>query len=85
MAKGQDLKVIVEDGELRISVGVDVLPTIIESSFPGAEVNDPDSFAIEIMERLTQEADDGTTLVHEMFDRATDLAAEDGCASMSFE
>lgn len=89
MAKNRALKVAIEDGEVVIRIGVNTLRTAAEGSedFHGAEgsryvrVFDPDRFAAGIVEELNDEAEDGTTHVHEMFDKAFRQAIDQGIAA----
>lgn len=88
MAKNRALKVGIEDGEVVIRIGVGTLRVAAEQSedFHGAEgsryvrVFDPDRFAAGIVEELNEEAEDGTTHVHEMFDKAFLRAIDNGIA-----
>lgn len=82
--RDQQLQIEIVDGRLVISIGVDLLvgavlecPAIDSGEF---EVADVDVFAREIAIELEAErSDDGTNLVHQAFDRAAELAIEDGC------
>ena len=77
------------DGELVIiRVGTRTLATALEAGpileNGGGKITDPAKFAAAIVEELQGEAEDGTTLVHEMFDAAAVRAIENGCDGVSF-
>lgn len=88
MAKNRVLTVALEGGELVIRIGINALRVAAEGSedFHGAEgaryvrVFDADRFAAGIVEELKDEAEDGTTHVHEMFDKAFRRAIDNGIA-----
>lgn len=73
--KNQILKVELVNDKVEISIGIDVLAFATEY---GCEVNigggftvtDKEGFAKNIVSQLNDEAEDGTTLVHRMFDKA---------------
>lgn len=81
------LEVKIEDGCLVIKIGV---TTLCNSILSGDIANqfDPDEeklvitdemvFADEIISSLTEESEDGSTLVHRMFDQAADDVLENG-------
>lgn len=87
----QSLQIDLSKGLLTISIGVNTLATAIENSPSNYEwlneegevvrsftINNPKAFAKEIVWALQSEEEDGTTLVNLMFDRAGDLAIEQG-------
>lgn len=83
--RNQQLKVEIVDGVLNISIGVDLLIYAITHGsdfWPDDDelvVTDPDVFAAEIARELENEEEDGTTLVHRMFDKAAETAVDNGC------
>ena len=88
MAKNRALKVGIEDGEVVIRIGVGVLRTAAEAyeGFSDGEgekvlrIFDPARFAEAIVRELQDEEEDGTTLVHVMFDKAFHHAVDMGDA-----
>ena len=81
MKADDQLKIVVEDGLLSISIGVDLLAFAINHcspEFDSLEITDTTNFAKDIVTVLQYEAEDGTTPVHRMFDQAAEKAANDG-------
>lgn len=91
MAKRRNghLRVRIEREQIVISIGVALLPHVVNTDLYGAyndakdeweypKVTDPDVFAKEVVRELLQEEEDGTTLVHKMFDAAINEAIENG-------
>jgi hypothetical protein len=76
------LEVSVEDGEIVIRIGVDTLRVAVQScpslerydadsgNFLEPIVLDADLFASEVVTELAREEEDGTTVVHQLFDQA---------------
>ncbi|TIW54190.1 MAG: hypothetical protein E5V54_22730 [Mesorhizobium sp.] len=48
------------------------------------KIKDPKIFAKEVLRTLRSEEEDGTTLVHEMFDKAIEEAVEQGAEDIVF-
>lgn len=48
------------------------------------KITDPKVFAKEVLHTLRREEEDGTTLVHEMFDKAIEEAVEQGAEGIVF-
>ena len=71
------LSVAVEDGELKISIGVDTLSFAIEMD--DATITNADAFATALAEALSEESEDGTTPVHLLLDAAAQQAIGNGC------
>lgn len=75
----------IEDGSIVIRLNADVLKTAWQygpgshCSLPKLRVSDPLAFAREVVNELNREAEDGSTRVHRMFDRAMMYAVEQGC------
>lgn len=87
MPKDSTLKVTVEDGEFRISVGIETVLAVCggeliasdDYSNPGMfRVTDTDKFAKDVLRELNREKEDGTTPVHLLFDEALTEAVESG-------
>lgn len=82
MGRKSDLDVVVEDGVLKITIGVDTLKYAIEASptfdDDNIKVTDADVFAQAVLDELLQEDEEGTTLVHIMLDGAANQAVENG-------
>jgi hypothetical protein len=81
--RNQPLQVEIIDGRLVISIGVELLTSgildIPAVDHGEVEITDFDVFAQEIALKLEAEEDDGTTVIHHAFDRAAEMAIEDGC------
>jgi len=90
MGRDTGLSAMVEDDELVIRIGIDVLKTAIEASdyfqpynektgeFEQIMVNDPATFAKSMAYRLNDEAEDGETLIYAMLDKAAETVVEQG-------
>lgn len=87
MSRDKQLTIEVKDGELHISVGVELLSyatygKINDRCEVGDKnymiVKDHDKFAQSIIESLSVEEEDGTTPVHKMFDNAVDYSIGQG-------
>jgi len=92
--KDQPLTVEIVDGELRISIGVSRLKFACEhcpdenigltkydedlDDYLSYEVTDERAFADGVKLALQGEAEDGTTMVHQLLDKAMVKAIEDG-------
>lgn len=85
---GLDVKI--EREKIVISIGVGVLGHVIKfgptfqrfnektEEFEAPVVTNADAFAKEVLLQLLAEEEDGTTLVHKMFDKACEEALEQG-------
>lgn len=94
--RNTELSVEIVDGELSIRIGVSILcfATIngayFETLVDEAEVKypvitDDDAFAAAILHELRREQNEaGETLVHQMLDKAAEMATEQGAAGISF-
>ena len=94
MSQSQPLIVETSEGRVVVSIGYETLtkvvqfdpklteysPTFDEMQYP--EVVDAGQFAKELVDILHQEDEDGTTLVHIMFDEAVRRAIESGAESV---
>ena len=79
------------DGEIRIRIGADILKfaaehceafyngSIESAAGPYIKVTDAAEFAREVVNKLNNEAEDGTTPVHELLDKVIERAVEYGC------
>jgi len=92
--KDQPLTVKIVDGELRISIGVSQLKFACEhcpdasvglteydedsDCYLSYEVTDEMAFADDVNRALQEEDEDGTTMVHQLLDKAMVKAIEDG-------
>jgi|GEM_PF-3136714 len=78
------VEAVIRDGKIVISIDVDSLPVILSGACAATaidglfKVTDAAVFAIEVCRALNQEAEDGTTRVHAMFDSAFDHAINQG-------
>lgn len=86
MSKDQELTIEIIDDKLVISIGISTLLhaiTFREDLFPDEEtpkikIVDENIFAKDVLFELQNEEEDGTTLVHKMFDEAGTNAMEQG-------
>ena len=70
---------VIEGNDIVIRVAIDALPAVVESGpFVGWRVTDGAAFARDLVHELNAESEDGTTVVHLMFDRAIERAIENG-------
>lgn len=77
----QHLSVKIEDGQLKISIGIALLAFAVQTQDQWPEefyVSDIREFANSISRRLQREEEDGTTPVHRMLDAAADEVLEQG-------
>lgn len=87
----QPLKVGIEAGRLVISIGVVTLGEALighlsplKREAPHAKIIDHAQFYREIVRALTSESEDGTTIVHSMFDRVAATFLESGADGVEF-
>lgn len=81
----------IEGTEIVIRVPFDAIPDAAKVAFDeewgegehGIAVVDPAVFAGELVRALNDEGEDGTTLVHQMLDKACVNAAEDGAEGLT--
>lgn len=95
IARTAPLRVGLRDQQLTISVGVDVLAWAAEQCsalhefdadagiLRGPQVTSSDGFAADVLRALEREAEDGTTMVHELLDRACEVAIEQGSEAVA--
>lgn len=89
--KNQRIKVEYKRGKLVISIGVSTLAFAFENSefakpynekarsfTPVLKVNNPYTFAEDVIRELTKESENGTTRVHLLLDAACEAAADNG-------
>lgn len=81
--KDQVLKVEIEKGLLTISIGIDTLCDALnyslEEYFDGeVRITDNNVFAKEVLNRFYIEEEDGSTMVHRLFEKAAYDAVEFG-------
>lgn len=84
----QDLIVELVAGQIHISVGVKTLAhavTVGRYGMRPLSVTDPAVFAGEVVSVLKQEEEDGSTLIHGLFDKAASIAADQGAEGLSIE
>lgn len=89
------LRVRIEREQIVISIGVATLPKVVEfghdhhsydeeaGDYLVPKITDPDTFAKEVLSELEREEEDGTTLVHLMFDKAIAHAIENGAEGVT--
>lgn len=81
--KDQILKVEIEKGLLTISIGIDTLCDALNYSLgedfdDEVRITDNKVFAEEVLNRLLIEEEDGSTMVHRLFEKAAYDAVEFG-------
>jgi hypothetical protein len=75
---------VIENGDIIIRAPIDALPQVAEGAWViGAldkrwKVTDPAIFAKELLHALNNEDEQGTTMIHKMFDKAINEALEQG-------
>ena len=77
----QQLTVKIEDGQLKISIGIALLAFAVQNNDNWSEdfrVTDISEFAKSMKRRLLDEEEDGTTPIHRMFDSVADQVLEQG-------
>lgn len=72
------LNVEIKDNKLVISIGVDLLCHAEGLNLYYYKISNKIGFAKDIVNELLNEEEDGTTLVHRMFDEAANNAIENG-------
>lgn len=96
LRKSERLQVSVEDNELVIRIGVDTLAFAFEHSDYNYKWNDdlnafvkelqverPGEFALDVLQELVREAEDGSTILTRLLDEACIKAVENGSTAMS--
>lgn len=87
--RNDPLKAEINDGKLVISIGVDTLCHAVEIgiSYGMGEITitDKDTFVGEILDELNNESEDGSTIIHRMFDEAASNTIENGAIGASYE
>jgi hypothetical protein len=83
-----DVKII--DGKLVIEIGTSLLCHAIQfgdyfTQFDELTITDEAQFVKAIRQELLSESEDGTTLVHQLFDKAAENAYENGCEGIEVE
>lgn len=80
----QAAQAFIEDGKIIIAIPLENLPMIVEGSWAAGAMNtrykvtDPDEFGKELVYTLNNESENGTTMIHVMFDQAIEEAIEQG-------
>lgn len=94
--KDKRLKVTLSDDVVTISMGIETLAYMVEnhSEYYSRQFNpegfikkvvDKKAFGQDIVDTLNEElSDDGTTMVHQLFDKAILRAAENGAQGLEF-
>lgn len=91
------LTVTVQDGELSITIGVETLAHAAAHNGlfwdgqaetakpPYLDITDPTVFAQEVVNMMTEEAEDGSTLVTRMIDQACASTVDQGCEGVNHD
>lgn len=92
--KDQPLRCTIEDEKLIISIGIDTLAFCArehpdfwngeDDNTPNINVTDSAIFAREVQREMEKEAENGSTLVSRMMDKAISGAYEDGCEGVEY-
>jgi len=75
---------VIEGGAIVIRVDISALPMVVEGAWAAGgmdlrlKVTDAKAFAKDLVRALNDEAEDGTTAIHKMFDAAIWEASEQG-------
>src|ERR1700722_4813517 len=75
---------VIEDGSIVIRVALSALPMVVEGSWASGaldtrwKLTNIDEFAEDLVHELNNEAEDGTTRIHQLFDGAINEALEQG-------
>lgn len=88
MSKKAQLDVKVTNNKLVISIGLDILIHSVSGEIGDYKITNKNGFVRDIVGELLCEQEDGTTLVHLMFDEAANNAIENGsehCEEVSHE
>jgi hypothetical protein len=77
-------RAIIEDGSIVIRAALSELPMVVEGAWASGaldtrfKITNVDEFAADLMTELNDEAEDGTTRIHKLFDSAINEALEQG-------
>jgi hypothetical protein len=87
--RNDPLKAEINDGRLVISIGVDTLCHAIEIGrsygLGDITITDKDIFVKELLNELNNESEDGSTIIHRMFDKAASNAIENGALGVNYD
>ena len=72
------LEIEVKNGQVIISIGVETLCFATQAEIHDFKITNKEGFVKDLINELNAEEEDGTTLVHRMFDKAADNAIENG-------
>lgn len=85
-------KAFIHDGNIVVFVPVDTIKIALEAnprygeySHFAEHITDLDEFAKDVVYALNDEEEDGTTLVHKMFDEAMVNAIDDGSMNIDYD
>lgn len=87
--KDQQLTIKVEEDVLKISIGTETLFGALSVGraygLEGVEITDPGEFIKEFVQALEDEEEDGSTLIHRVFDQAVTNAIDNGALGVRYE
>lgn len=75
---------IIEDGSIVIRVALSALPMVVEGSWASGaldtrfKITNVEEFAADLAMELNREAEDGATMIHQLFDKGINEALEQG-------
>ena len=81
----------IEGNQIVIRLDIDALPVAVEGGISlgvireGAKVVDVQAFAKDVVDALNHDDEQGTTLVHLMFDQAFEDAFDDGAQGVEYD
>ena len=67
-----------KNGNLNISIGIDLLFFAIQQEIQEFKITNSEGCSKDIVAELMHEQEDGTTLIHRMIDKAANFAIENG-------
>lgn len=82
-------RAVIEDGQIVIRLPIENIPTAVDGAADLGtldapfKVIDPQAFAQDLVSTLNDEDEEGTTMIHKMFDKAFNIAADQGAAGMA--
>lgn len=81
---------VIEKGSIVIRLDIKSIPEVVKAGVDLMAIDPPFAvkssrvFAKELLRYLNDEDEEGTTLIHKMFDEAFNAAAEDGADGLKF-
>jgi hypothetical protein len=82
---------VIEGNQIVIRLDIGILPLAVEGGIdmgtitPGGKVVDAGLFALDVVNALNQEEEDGTNIIHLLFDQAFEIALDFGAQGVLYE